>query len=262
MQKIVPLFVCMMAFHSCSVFHQNGTATPGSEPLFLYRWDLTQIDGLPYAGENAPYLLFTSGETMRVTGFGGCNILTGTFALSGVDSIAFGPIASTMMACAENGTELLFMARLEQANTWRIQNGSLELMHDGMVILSFTGVTLQIIVETASMSLNGIWELNYLPELRVPLSEAFLNGMPTLLINMPNTTATGNGGCNSYSADIKLKDNALTFGPIAATKMYCENTAEYLYFGNLNKVTHWQMANENELTLLAGEQLLLRFQKK
>ena len=56
---------------------------------------------------------------------------------------------------------------------------------------------------------------------------------------MQDGTATGTGGCNSYGASYERDGDALTFGAIEATEMYCLDASdlESAYFANLAEVT-------------------------
>ena len=49
--------------------------------------------------QREPHLVLNS-ETHRVSGFGGCNRLTGSYTLNR-DSLTFGQVVGTMMACVE-----------------------------------------------------------------------------------------------------------------------------------------------------------------
>ena len=57
---------------------------------------------------------------------------------------------------------------------------------------------------------------------------------------MQDGTATGTGGCNSYGASYERDGDALTFGVIEATEMYCLDASdlESAYFANLAEVTN------------------------
>jgi heat shock protein HslJ/membrane-bound inhibitor of C-type lysozyme len=72
----------------------------GGEPASLLtgvEWSLAEIEGgLPEG--TVPNLLFL--PEGRVAGSGGCNRITGGYSLTG-EGLSFGPMASTMMACAE-----------------------------------------------------------------------------------------------------------------------------------------------------------------
>lgn len=84
--------------------------------------DITQI-------ERIPTLNLQPGDA-RVAGVAGCNRYFGSYTKSG-RNISFGKMGVTMMACA-NGmeTERAFLAMLEQASRWR--------MEDGLLLLSNT----------------------------------------------------------------------------------------------------------------------------
>ena len=66
-------------------------------------------------------------ESRRVRGSTGCNRLTGSYQLSG-DTLTFGPMAGTKMACVEGmGTERLFLDGLQQVKRWKMAGQHLEL---------------------------------------------------------------------------------------------------------------------------------------
>ncbi len=56
---------------------------------------------------------------------------------------------------------------------------------------------------------------------------------------MQDGMATGSGGCNSYGGSYERDGDALTFGVIEATEMYCFDASdlESAYFANLAEVT-------------------------
>jgi len=80
------------------------------------------------AGVSAAISFFANGT---VEGFGGCNNFSGSFTLKG-DSITFGPLMGTMMACPDPaGTfEQQFMAALGASTKWAVSNGKLTLSND------------------------------------------------------------------------------------------------------------------------------------
>ena len=58
-------------------------------------------------------------------------------------------------------------------------------------------------------------------------------------LRLEDGTATGNGGCNDYSATYQRDGDALVLGPIVATEMYCfeSSDVEASYFSDLAAVT-------------------------
>jgi len=75
--------------------------------------------------------------TSRAVGCGGCNRFTASYRLSG-DSLSFGPVASTRMACAD-GDELerSFLATLPAVATYQVTDSALTLGGPGGVLARF-----------------------------------------------------------------------------------------------------------------------------
>ncbi len=98
-------------------------------------WTLVELDGRPIAPEEAsrPPNLHFDAEAGRVTGFAGCNRLSGSYeAVASGDSLKFGPLVTTKMAC-EPGLELEtgFLEVLEATRAYRLSERGLELLGDG-----------------------------------------------------------------------------------------------------------------------------------
>jgi heat shock protein HslJ len=88
------------------------------------------------AGNRAPTLRLDAAAG-RASGFAGCNRFTGPFTLAG-DSLRFGPLVSTKMACADgNEVETAYLAALGQAQTWTATDSTLTLHLGGAAIAGF-----------------------------------------------------------------------------------------------------------------------------
>lgn len=74
------------------------------------------------------------GDDGAISGSGGCNRMAGKAVISG-ESIDFGPIAATKMACAPAAMdqETKFFAALEEVHGWRLDpsGGRLTLLDEG-----------------------------------------------------------------------------------------------------------------------------------
>jgi heat shock protein HslJ len=83
----------------------------------------------PVIGGAEPSISFSPDGT--VEGFGGCNQFGGGYSVDG-DSIAIGPLHSTMMACSDeiNAQEFQLLTALEAATTWSVSGTNLELRDD------------------------------------------------------------------------------------------------------------------------------------
>ena len=71
------------------------------------------------------------GESGQISGSGGCNNYSGSYKSDGVGSIEIGPLASTMMACADPegvmDQEMQFLAALQAATVYTIDGSTLEM---------------------------------------------------------------------------------------------------------------------------------------
>ncbi len=112
------------------------TATPaapsGNVHLEDTTWKLTRLgdkDVVASENQRQPYIVLDS-SNHRVSGSGGCNRLTGAYTLE-KQTIHFGPIASTMMACPSGMEhEGTFLHALDKSHTWKVQGNELELQDE------------------------------------------------------------------------------------------------------------------------------------
>ena len=93
-------------------------------------WRLTFLGDTPVATASKhgePYLILDS-KSRPVSGWGGCNRLTGNYQLGG-EHLTFGHMARTLMACTEGmDTEEAFLKALSQTKTWEIEGQQLDLL--------------------------------------------------------------------------------------------------------------------------------------
>jgi putative lipoprotein len=109
-------------------------------------WKLTELNGGPVKvlpQQREPHLILQS-ESQRLAGSGGCNRLLGSYTLEW-PSLAFGKVASTMMACADDmEQETNFFRTLESVRAWKIRGDELELLDEsGRVIARCVAVDLR-----------------------------------------------------------------------------------------------------------------------
>ncbi len=113
-------------FDSLSVGESCGKLFD-TAPLEATYWKLTQLNGtavVPKAESREAHLVFqTEG---RMAGSDGCNRMFGSYTLAN-DTIRFGKMGGTLMACREPARDREFTAALEKATKWRILGSQLEL---------------------------------------------------------------------------------------------------------------------------------------
>lgn len=95
----------------------------------------TLASGVETTADAVPTLTLADGQA---SGFAGCNTYTGSYELDG-DSITFGPLASTKMACeeAKMATENAYLPALQSADAWAIDGDELVLSAGGTEVLRF-----------------------------------------------------------------------------------------------------------------------------
>lgn len=112
----------------------------GVSELLDMNWVLTTLNGRPIeagASRNQREAsLVLHSRDQRVSGSGGCNRITGDYALSGSE-LTFGRMAGTMMACPEGmQTESEFLEALPRVAGWRLVGVHLELIDRGGTLLA------------------------------------------------------------------------------------------------------------------------------
>ena len=103
----------------------NGGGASSSASL-KREWTLVELNGKPITLAKPPTLRFS--EPNRVSGFGGCNQLSGAYQLSG-DGLTFSPLIMTKMACGRGmDVERAFAAALGATKRYGIKGTELELI--------------------------------------------------------------------------------------------------------------------------------------
>ena len=156
--------------NGCHSSKPISRGTPGgSEMLYQYQWNLTELQGQPIrtsSGET-PHLLFSPGQVNKVTGSTGCNRLNGSFKLTGINFIKFSLLATTKMACPGRNKEAPFIEAMGHANNWSIINDQLILSNGKILLAKFrrtTTTTNRPDIPGASATLNGVWDLTFISE--------------------------------------------------------------------------------------------------
>jgi copper homeostasis protein (lipoprotein) len=112
---------------------------PATAPLDTTSWKLTRLGGTSVSStgpEREPGLVLDA-AAKRVSGSGGCNRFTGSYARAGADGLTFGPSASTMMACVDGmETESAFLKAMSHVRTYNILGTILEMYDEAGTLLA------------------------------------------------------------------------------------------------------------------------------
>jgi heat shock protein HslJ len=109
-------------------------------PLEGTHWTLVSLAGQPVSAmpstpERTPFLRMQA-AARRVSGYGGCNRITGAYTLDGA-SLRFGSAAGTRMACPTGGdTEAAFLSMMGAVAGWRAAGERLQLVDGGQAVLA------------------------------------------------------------------------------------------------------------------------------
>ena len=133
----VAMFVAGLSF-ACATLARSGTSELANRD-----WRLLSIRGkriMPTFGMREPYVRL-SGDSLRMSGWGGCNRISGT-ASADADHLTFGPILATRMACADaqlNRQESDFVEALRNTSLYQILGDTLILSRDNEELARLTG---------------------------------------------------------------------------------------------------------------------------
>lgn len=236
----------------------SGGSTGGSEMLYQHQWDVTEIQGkqVSTSSENQPYLLFSPGQVNKVSGSTGCNRITGSFELTGVNFIKFSPLATTKMACPGNNVEQKFLDALSKVNNWSISNNQLLLSSGKILLVKLNAITPE------SAKLHGTWELNYISGPRIAFNGLYPDKKPEISFKLDVNELGGNTSCNGFSSKIKIDGNKITIAePFAKTMIFCKGGGEETFLNMLKKVNKFSV-NGNTLTFLIDDVAVMRFTRK
>lgn len=135
LHKLPAMFLIVFAASACSTSNTAKAPTPSdtgaSAPLMGTEWTLRDVAGTPALANPQATLQFP--EAGRVTGNGSCNRFTGSVEISGLN-LKFDPLASTRMACMNNGAsdqEAHYLSALGVATRYTLENGDLLIYCEG-----------------------------------------------------------------------------------------------------------------------------------
>lgn len=198
----------------------------------------------------------------RVAGSAGCNSFTAAYeaapaaeggAAGGVASdddafaggpgvhargvLRIGPCATTMMACPppEADVERGFLAALAATETY-VADGEL------LALLDASGATVAELVAVPVDAHAGAWEVTGVNNGRQAVASLVAGSAITLDLE-PGGRVTGNATCNRYVGAYAVDGEAISFGPLATTRMACPSDAlaeqERAYLVALEAAAAW-----------------------
>jgi heat shock protein HslJ len=178
----------------------------------------------------------------KAGGDAGCNTYSGKYTVTG-SSLTFEQMMSTMMAC-----EPLIM---DQEQTYLKALGdtkSYESSADKLILKDASGKELAVFAPYQPSALTGEWD-----------ALAINNGKEAVVSLQSGTTVTaifgadgklsGNAGCNTYNGTYTTDGDKITIGPLATTRMACEQAVMDQETAYLNALANASTYNLGKGTL-------------
>lgn len=248
--------VLMLLLVSCATrksLNGNTSTVVGKQ------WKLVELKGetVPEKVNGKMPFLKLDEQAGRYSASGGCNGIGGEYTLQKNNGITFSRGISTMMACADMSIEQGLRTLFDNANIYMVDGDTLTLSNKESkeVLAKFTEVVDQ------SDKLAGTWELDYIAEPETNFETLYPTKKPTLTVNVAEKKVNGNSSCNSFSGNVKIDGNALSFGPMMSTKMACPGNGEQVFFKNMERVTSFDV-QDNTLTMIMDDMVVMRWKKK
>jgi putative lipoprotein len=140
MKKVVPLLILLSTLTiSCSKkTMSSSTKNVPDAPLTNTRWTLVKLPGMEIPPLHKDAFIQFDPTEKRAFGSGGCNNIFGGYKEEG-NSLKFGPMGSTMMACPPEimKVESAFAAGLKETDNYIIAGDTLKLRKGETTVAEF-----------------------------------------------------------------------------------------------------------------------------
>ena len=180
---------------SCST--GNKVKETAKDTLYQ-KWELSVLDGKEVTGNLPIYIELT--EDNKVSGFVGCNQLTGTYVIENKSQIKFNQLATTRMACPEMEMEMerQVLELLNTADNFTIDNGKLMLnIGRRAPLATFNAMS-------DNEILNKYWKLIKLEG--APVQMAANQEREQYFMLKSDGSISGFAGCNQFNGQYELTE--------------------------------------------------------
>ncbi len=233
-------FIALMSLSSCgtpkTVVAENAGNTQSRPVQQMTRsqviqsisgdWAVTEVGGTPVTDttpETFPYITLSANEltpdrAVDFCAYNGCNIINGTFTLTGNEVKKAGDYASTMRLCPDAKYEMAMAAALEDMHRIKLERFNNEWF---MYLQNSDGQNLMIMRKHNLNFLAGAWRITRINGREVPKDAGI-----QMVIDLNNYKIHGNAGCNILNGTIAVNmevENGVRFGNLGTTRMMCPN---------------------------------------
>jgi len=234
-------------------------AASSNKTLESVSWRLSSLAGeTPPVSTTMARPIIARFEAGRVSGFSGCNNFMGSYAVED-DVLTFGPLAGTMMACAEPdmAIESAFRAALSDTTRYSISADQLELFSESGSGLTFTA--------EPPPRLDGVvWEVTDYNNGRQAVVSPLIDTGITL--SFEQGIVSGHAGCNSFRAPYSTEGNRIEIGLVGSTMMACpeeQMAQEQEFLAALQSTVKWKLdGNILDMHRADGERTIMATSKE
>jgi heat shock protein HslJ len=149
-----------------------------------------------------------------VAGSSGCNVYNGPAVVTG-STIKVGTLAGTLIACQGPAADVekAYLANLGNA-------ASFTATADGLTMFDAAGKATLVYAAGAANPLIGEWNVTGYNNGKGAVTSPTAGS--TLTATFTADMVSGSSGCNTYTGGYKIDGLSVTIGPLASTKMACE----------------------------------------
>jgi heat shock protein HslJ len=227
-------------------------------PLFSRSWNLIELNGVStlQPGVKQAYLTFQRGEFNfnRMSGFTGCNYISGKIDLLDDDGIAFHPEPITNNNCHGSTVEANLLQTLLNADSWSEKNGQLLLERKGKVIARWSPVVY------TNKALAGAWQLGYVSDLGAPFEEVFPDEKyPVIVFMEQQNRVTGYSGCHEFKSHFVINHNTIVFTENTPCDSTCHANEKNVFLSRLSGINGYVFKDDKTLVLIDDARPVMAF---
>jgi len=213
--KIVALLaVFALTAAACS----SGSSEPDT---LTGQWDVAALinDSLALAVPVEGSSLTATITDTEINGSSGCNSYMGAASIDG-SAVSFGPLAGTLMACAEPEVmdqEQVFVTLLQSADEWEATSDGVDLKVEGATVIQ--------LVATDTSLADTAWDVTAVNNQSGGVQSVVVGSAPTLIFD-EESGVTGSTGCNNFFGSYSTDGDTIEFSGLGSTEMFCADTAD------------------------------------
>ena len=249
-------FMSPLLIFSQSRIEKVKSAAYDRSALFSSSWNLAELYGTSVLRPDIKpaFITITPGAPTRITGYTGCNLLSGTITLEGQDGMKFYPTTTTKNNCMGSSVEGHLVAALVDADGWDVKNGQLYMYQKNKVIAKWNPSNYQ------NNLLYGIWQLNDINDRTAPFSEMYpVTNRPSIVFMRGKNTVTGSSGCNEFSCPVLINQATMSFAEADLDTMKCDGPGEKVFLEKMKAINGYKFQDDNTLLLVSDNTPVMLF---